>query len=84
MSDPLTPEQIERLKRILEHEGLKAFLPYAEQAAAEAKLSQAKQLVWKTYRQIFIGLVGLIVASATFWDKTTGALKALLQGAVGQ
>jgi len=82
--DCLTEDQMRRLRAILTHEGLEAFLPYAEQAAAEAKISAARRLLWKTYRQMFVALVGLIVAVATFWEKTLGGVKAFLQWAVGQ
>lgn len=84
MSQPFSDEQIAKLKKFCEHEGLEEFLPYAKFAAAEAKISSARRLVWKSYRQIFIGTVGLLVAVATFWEKTTAGLKSLLLGVLGQ
>jgi len=81
--DPLTDDEIRRLKDLLRHEGLSKFLPYAELAAAEAKLSAARRLVWRTYRQIFVAAVGGVIAVATFWDsatKTAGAFVRWLSG----
>jgi hypothetical protein len=69
MTDELSDEQLRRLEALLEHEGLQAFLPYAKQAAAEAKLTAARKLIWQSYRQMFIAAVALIVAVATFWEK---------------
>lgn len=77
-------EEMQRLRDLLTHEGLDAFLPYAEQAAAEAKLSMAKRLVWRTYRQIFIAVTGLIIAIATFWEKATQGAGGFVRWLIGQ
>lgn len=76
----LTDQQIARLKMLLEHEGLQEFLPYAEQAAAEAKFNAARRLVMRAYRQMFIALVALIVAAATFWEKIAAFFRWAFKG----
>ena len=82
MSEQLTEEELSRLRKILQHEGLNKFLPYADQAAAELKLSSARRLVWRSSRQFFIAFVGIIVALATFWEKAVNFLKMVLLGGV--
>lgn len=82
--EPLTDDQIRRLKVLLQHEGLEKFLPYAEMAAAEAKLSAARRLVWRTYRQIFVAGVGGVIAVATFWESATRTAGAFVRWLGGQ
>lgn len=84
MVGDLSEEQLARLEELLKSEGLQEFLPYAKQAAAEAKLRAARRLVATAYRQMFIGMVALIVAIATFWDKFKGGLKGVITWAAGQ
>lgn len=83
MTTQLTEEEVRKVRTILEHEGLDAFLPYADLAAADLKLSSAKKLIWKTYRQIFVSFVALVVAFATFWDKLTSGLGGLFKWVAG-
>jgi len=83
MAEILTDEQLQRLRALLEHEGLTAFLPYAEQAAAEARISAARRLVWQSYRQMIIATAALIVALITLWDKARDALRAAIVWAGG-
>lgn len=80
----LTDDDLRRLKELLEHEGLEAFLPYMEQAAAEAKLTAARRLLWRTYRQMFLVLSGTVVAGAVFWEKATAGLGGFLRWVIGQ
>lgn len=81
---PLTDDEIRRIRQFIQDEGLLNFVPYADQAAAEAKLNAARRLVWKTYRQMFITSIGLTVAVATFWEKTIHSAGAFLNWLMGQ
>jgi nucleoside 2-deoxyribosyltransferase len=78
-----TDEEFQRLKSLLEHEGFSEFLPYAKQAAAEAKMSQARRLVWQSYRAILISSAALIVAGVTFFEKVRDGIRAVLIALMG-
>ena len=77
-------ERLDALEELLEHEGFAEFLPYAKMAAAEAKLSAARRLVWRTYRQLFIVFAGGVVAVVTLWEKAASGIGAFLRWAIGQ
>lgn len=77
----LTNEELVRLRKLLQHEGLEKFLPYADQAAAEAKLNAARRLIWRTYRQMFVAFAGAILAGVTFWETLTRFISSILTGA---
>ena len=83
MANNLTDEDVARLKVLLNSEGLEAFLPFADQAAAEAKLTAARRLLVRAYWRMFVAFVGVIITVATFWEKTTGFLRVVIVGTGG-
>lgn len=79
----LSEEEINKVRALLEHEGLYEFLPYVEQAAAEQKLSAARRLLWKQYRQLIIGLAGLLGALVMISEGFRAVIKSIWTGVIG-
>lgn len=60
----LTPEQYEKLLRIL-----KLDVEIIEDLEEAAKYRLARKLIWKTKRQMIIGIAALVAAIALLWEK---------------
>ena len=57
-----------------EIEALRKLVPLADGIAKEAQYQQARNLVWKHWKGLMIGLAAFIAAVALIWDKLIAGL----------